>query len=149
MFFLIKLIIALVILVLIASFLRTWQEDNSENGKAFAASMAPSPAPDGFYKGTVNSPFKVTWTGKKFNAASSTGINIFDENGTSTEKYPFKTSVSVTILNIDYDVPENPFWIRPILDKLVETAPGEYLGKLTMRIIPGYPFTLGFFRLEK
>jgi hypothetical protein len=151
MAFLLKLVFALIILALAFGFFRTWQVENSDTQKQFASSTAPTAALDGFYKGSVNTPIKVTWQGKKFNAASSTGINIFE--GTDAEQYPFVHGVSVgtthQVLNISYDLPENPFWVRPVLDELVETAPGKYLGKMTLRIIPGYPFSVGFFTLEK
>lgn len=154
MFFLIKLILALVILALALGFFRTWQVENSDEGKLFASNSAPTAKLDGFYKGSVNAPVKVTWLGKKFISASSTGINVFDDgNGGQSERYPFSTSMGLhgtsTALYIDYSLPENPFWVRPILDELVEVAPHAYLGKMTLRIIPSYPFTIGFFRLSK
>jgi len=154
MFFLFKLVIGIAIFVLGAGFLQTWYVENSDNGKLFASSSAPNTKLDGFYKGSVNLPVKVTWLGKKFNSASSTGINVFDDgNPQPAERYPFTTSIGLhgekTALYIDYDRPENPFWIRLILDQLVEPLPGQYMGKLTVRIIPGYPYSLGFFRLQK
>jgi hypothetical protein len=154
MIFLIKLAIGLVIFVLILGFAQTWAVENSNNGKLFNSSAAPSVKLDGFYKGSVNLPVKVTWLGKKFTSASSTGINVFDDGaGGQSEKYSFTTIMglngSSTVLYIDYDQPDNPFWVRPILDELVEPTPGQFLGKLTVRIIPGYPYSLGFFRLEK
>ena len=153
MFFLIKLIIGLVILALALGFFRTWQVENSDNQKKFAAGKAPSTALDGLYHGSVSTPIKVTWLGKKFIAASSTGINVFEDGSSTTERYPFATALgisgSTTVLNIKYDLPENPFWLRPVLDQLVEIAPGDYLGKLTVLVVPGYPFSLGFFKLIK
>lgn len=153
MFFLIRLIFSLVILALALGFARTWQIENSEMGKQFASSSAPTVTLDGFYKGSVNLPVKVTWLGKKFNAADSSGVNVFESGSGESEMYRFKTvhglHGSNTLLYIVYDIPENPFWIRPILDQLVEIAPGEYLGKLTVQIVPGYPFSLGFFKLSK
>src|SRR5262245_28330253 len=127
MVFLLKLVVGLVVLLLVLAYARTWQVDNSENQKIFAANGAPNPALDGFYKGAVSLPVKVTWSGKKFDAASSTGINVFDDG---SERYPFSTSVGVigssTVLNISYDRPENPFWVRPIVDQLIQTGPGNY-----------------------
>lgn len=147
--FIFKLLLAIVILALAFGFFRTWQVENSENQKIFARNSAPARL-DGFYKGSLNLPVKVTWAGKKFNAASSTGINVFDSG---SEGYPFRTSVGVigssTVLDISYDTPENPFWARYILDRVVETGPDHYLGKIILRVIPNYPFSLGFFRLEK
>ena len=154
MLFLLKLIVALAVIILGLGFFRSWQVENSDNGKLFASSTAPTVKLDGFYKGSVNTPVKVTWLGKKFIAASSSGINIFDDGaGGTREGYPFKTFMglngSSTALYIDYDLPDNPFWARSILDELVQTAPDQYLVKLTLRIIPGYPLSLGFFKLQK
>lgn len=148
--FILKLIGAVVIILVVGAFLRTWQVENSENQKIFAANGAPNPALEGFYPGTVNLPIKVTWVGKNFNAASSTGANVFEG---SREDYPFTALVGVngqsTVLNISYDLPQNPFWIKPIVDQIVETSPGHYLGKITLHLIPNYPFSLGFFRLQR
>ena len=38
---------------------------------------------------------------------------------------------------------------RPHSDEIVQIAPNHYLGKLQVRIIPNYPFTLMFFELKK
>ncbi len=148
--FLIKLVLGLVILLVALLIFHSWQVDHSANQKAFEMASAPSPALNGFYTGAVNLPVKVTWAGKKFNSASSTGINVFDDG---SEGYPFKTSVgtvgSSTVLNIAYDLPENPAWVRAITDQLVQTGPDHYLGKITATVIPGYTLSLGFFRLSK
>ncbi len=154
MFFLLKLVLGLVVLALALGFFRTWQVENSDDAKLFASSSAPTVKLDGFYKGSVSSPVKITWAGKKFSAASSTGINIFDDgSGSTSEKYPFTlidgNHDGKKVLDINYDRPENPFWVRPILDELVQTEKGTYLGKLTLRVVPSYPFSLGFFRLSK
>jgi len=154
MFTLLKFLLGIIVLLVAAGFLQTWQVNTSENGKLFASSSAPKVALNGFYKGGVNLPVKITWLGKKFIAASSTGINIFDDGDPQPdERYPFTTSVASssgkTVLLLDYNLPENPLWLRPVLDEVVEPMPGQYMGKLTVRIVPGYPFALGFFRLTK
>lgn len=103
----------------------------------------------GFYKGTAS--VKTTWKGKEFDSNSKTGINILGD----TKKYPFKIYTgkglqdNVDVLKIDYNIKENPFWVRLILDELVEIAPNKYLGKAMIRVIPGFPFTVLFFSLSK
>jgi hypothetical protein len=151
--FIVKLLLAIVLLAFAGAFLRSWQVENSAEQKIFAANSAPARL-DGFYKGSVNLPVKVTWMGKNFNAASSTGTNIFEDATVGQRAaYPFTTTVgthdSSTVLNISYDSAENPFWARPILDQIVETGPDHYLGKITLHVIPNYPLSLGFFRLQK
>ncbi len=147
-----------------------WQEK-------FAGGTLPQPPPDGFYNGSAyllgNRP--VPWLGKSFEMANSKGFNIFTPQGASllkimtpfyklfrknadgnTDAYYFATSTGpgfkdkgVNIFKLDYDSPENPFLIRIILDEIVEVAPQEFLGKVHIKVFPGYYATIGFFGLRK
>jgi hypothetical protein len=150
MAFLIKLVLGLAVLILGLAFFQNWRIENSENQQIFARNSAPNPALNGFYEGKVGLPIKLTWVGKDFNSASTTGSNVFDDG---SHKYPFTTNVvtvgSSTVLNINYDLPENPFWVRMITDQVVQTGPEHYLGKITLRLIPNVPLSLGFFRLQR
>ena len=152
--FVVKLVAIVFVLVIILGFLRTWQMEHSKSQTIFEGGKVPSPLPDGLYKGSVPG-HTFSWQGKKFDSANNKGINIFDENGTTTENYPFKTSVTkglrdknLEVVKIDYNIIGNPFWLRIIVDEIVEIAPGDYLGKLHVRII-GFTFTLGYFQLKK
>ncbi len=144
------------VLTIIIGVLRTWHTERSLNQQVFLRGTVPNPLPDGLYRGTVPG-YTVSWLGKKFNAANSKGSNIFnDGNGVRGERYPFITSVgrglhdnNLNVLKIDYDTPGNPLWLRFLVDEIVEIAPDKYLGKLHARIIPGYPFALGYFELER
>jgi hypothetical protein len=117
----------------------------------------------------------VPWLGKSFDASNEAGFNIFTPNGArllkimtplyrlfrqnedgSTDAYYFKTSTGpalrdtgIDTFKLDYDSPDNPFLIRIILDEIVETAPQEYLGKVHMKVFPGYYATIGYFGLRK
>ena len=150
-----KIVVVLVAALLLGAFLRTWQMEHSANQKLFGSGNIPNPAPNGFYKGSVPG-HTFSWLGKKFSAADSSEINVFDAgNGAKGERYPFATSVGqgirdthLNVVKIDYNIPGNSFLMRLILDEIVEVAPGEYLGKLHVRIIPGYPFTLAYFKLS-
>ena len=146
-------------LVLVLMFLgvwRTWNVQRQENQSVFLTGTIPDPRPDGLYHGIVPG-HKVSWLGKKFTASDSAGINVFDDgNGIVGERYPFQTSVgksvrdrTVGVLNIEYNLPENPFWLRLIVDEIVQVAPNQYLGKLHVRMIPGYPFAVGYFTLRR
>ena len=155
-------LIALLVLVL-ALWLRTFQMKREPNQQEFSRGRTPNPRPDGFYHGDIG--FETSWVGKKFYAESSTGINVFREkkqpaaaksSSVAKEKYPFKTSVgtglfdpNLFVLKIDYNVKENPFWVRWVLDEIVEVAPGDYLGKVHLRVIPGFPFSVLYFELKK
>lgn len=123
--------------------------------KQFLGGTLPNPLPDGPYQGSVPS-YTVSWQGKKFDAANHSGINLFKaENGKLNEKYSFKTYTgtglkdkTVSVFKIDYDIPGNPFWLRWILDEIVEVAPGVYLGKMIVRLF-GISFVPTFFTLKK
>ena len=145
-----KLLALLIILPLLLGLLRTWQVQNSSYQKLFLSGKIPDPLPNNLYKGSVN--FKTTWQGKKFDATNSAGINIIDNN----EKYPFKTYTgkglqdkNLDVFKIDYNIKENPLWLRFILDEIVEIEKNKFLGKVHINLIPGLPFSLGYFRLEK
>ena len=154
--FLFKLLILILCLALLFGIWRTWKMEHSPNQTLYVRGTAPTPPPDGFYRGSVGE-HKISWLGKRFNASEKSGINVFDDGkGIHKERYPFKTAYTkgltdkdLNVLAIDYNIPENPFWLRPVLDEVVQIAPHEYLGKLHLRLIPGYPFTLGYFKLTK
>ena len=167
-----KIIVAIIAVLIVLGVLRTRQLERSANQKVFAGGTVPNPLPNGLYNGTVPG-HTVSWLGKKFfatgesasggDAPEGTGINVFApldiklSNGvTTSEKYPFKTSVgkgahdgTLDVIKIDYNIPGNPLWLKPILDEVVEVSPNKFLGKLQLRIIPGYPFTLTYFELAK
>lgn len=142
-----------VVLALIAAFVRTAMLARSTEQEMFSAGAAPAPLPDGLYAGSAKG-YSGSWRGKKFDRANKTGINVFAVSGGEKELYPFAMSVGKSVrdnkelLLIDYDIEGNPFWLRPIVDEVVEVKPGELLGRLQYRLIPGYPFTLTFFKLE-
>ena len=132
---------------------RTWKVQSSPFNQDFLTGEVPTDL-NGFYKGTVSG-LKTNWQGKKFDASNSSGINIFKESDGKSEKYPFKTYTArglqdnIEVLKIDYSGNLHPWWLRFILDELVETIPGKYLGKVHIQILPGIGFSLGYFRLEK
>jgi len=173
---LVSLIIAVVVWLVFWSLL-TFLSGRSRWQAKFVAGKVPDSPPDGFYKGSAymlgNRP--VPWLGKSFQAENSLGFNIFTPVGAqllsvltplyklfrknadgNTDAYYFKTSTSagfrdkeIETFKLDYDRTENPFLIRIILDEIVETAPDEFLGKVHMKIFPGYYATIGFFGLRR
>ncbi len=125
--------------------------NKSANQAKFLAGTLPTPPPDGFYHGTAAGR-EFSWKGKEFTAATATGINVFK----NTKNYPFKTYLGkgaldkqTDVLKIDYNLLENPWYVRLILDEIVQVNDNEYLGKMLIKIIPGYPFALGYFTLKK
>ena len=138
--------------ILLLGIMRTWRVQSNQIQQEFLKGNVPTNL-NGLYKGTVN--IKTTWQGKKFNSSKSTGINIFKDANDVRERYPFKTYVGkalqddIQVLKIDYNLPENPLWLRFVVDELVQTKPGKYLGKLNVKFPPGISFGLGYFTLEK
>ena len=149
-----KLIVLLVVLVYVALLFRTTTLLYTDEQTLFTTAPTPTGFHDGLYQGSVEG-MQSSWLGKKFNASEQTGINEFKGDTTSTFEYPFLLSIgegvhdSQKVVKIDYNIPSNPFWLRPCLDEIVEIAPNTYLGKLQVRLFPRYPFTLTYFRLTK
>lgn len=150
----ITVFIAIVLLFLFLT-LRTSSVQGKPEQKSFLAAKFPAPLPQGFYKGSVKG-INTSWQGKKFDSSASRGINVFNSDGKKREAYPFKTykdsglrDKNSTVLRIDYNISENPFWLRFIVDEIREEKPGEYLGKVHIRILPNLSFTLGYFNLKK
>ena len=156
MLFLLKAILLAILVLIFLGFLRTFQLLHSKEQRLFLKGRIPFAPPDGFLKGYVKGP-KVPWLGKRFDFKTHSGINIFHYGfGSQKEQYPFKTSLgpslcdgAIEVIRVDYDVAQNWFWIRLILDEIVEIETGHFLGKLQFRLIPGIPFTLAFFELQR
>jgi hypothetical protein len=154
--FLMPLFALLIIIVaglLAYAYLRTYRAEHSANQERFVKGTAPLVAPVGLYRGTVTG-YTGAWRGKAFKDETS-GINIFEDAGQRNERYPFKTYVApgirdtdVSVLKIDYNIPGNPWWLKFILDEVVEVAPNTLLGKVHVHF-GSVAFTLGYFTLEK
>lgn len=152
-YFLLKMIavfLLILIILLAIGFIRTWKVQYDKRNAVFLQGTFPDPLPDGFYNGDVGR--KVSWKGKTFNSAASRGINVFENR----EKYPFITypdqglqEKNLRVLRIDYNLAENPFWLRLVVDEIVQVGSNEYLGKMHVRIIPGLPFAAAYFKLKK
>lgn len=148
-------VLSAILLFLVIGYLRTYAVQHGQNQKDFLKGALPRPLPEGLYHGTVRG-MNTSWLGKSFDQKNQRGINLFSSNNTESRKYPFRTYVgkgiqdtTLDVLKIDYNVSDNPFWFRPILDEIVETKPNHYLGKLHIRLFFLPPFTLGYFMLGK
>jgi hypothetical protein len=156
MYSLLKFIFGLLALIFILAFARTWQMEHGKNQARFKAGDIPNPLPSGLYAGTVSGRTYV-WRGKKFDMAKATGINVFGGTTelTQTEKYPFIVVIDkgirdtdMKVVKINYNLPENPWWLRMVLDEIVEIEPNHYLGKLHVRF-GNLVWTLSYFELKK
>jgi len=151
-----RLILSLCLIIILIGIFWTFQIQKDPQNNLFLRGTLPNPAPDGLHQGIFLG-HNTSWRGKKFNVANSTGINLFyDKKGGQVERYPFKTYAGkglrdkkLDVLKIDYNVEGNPFWLRLIVDEIVEVTPGRYLGKMHIKIIPGFPFTVLYFELKK
>lgn len=148
------ILIGIAVLFIILGVLRTLQIKQNSLQKIFIKGRIPDPLPEGTYKGYTNG-YVGPWTGKLFNKQDKAGINEFLINKKIIKRFPFKTFIgsglqdkSINVLKIEYNIPDNSFFLRMILDEMVQTEEGKYLGKVHLRLIPNMPFTLGYFWLE-
>jgi hypothetical protein len=151
---LVTLIFIVVSLILIFATYRTVKTQTSSNSKIFLNGKVPNNLPDGLYKGKVTG-LETSWQGKKFNSKENSGINVFKNDEKLSDKYPFKLykanglQDNIEVIKIDYNLPENPLWLRFIVDEIVETENNKYLGKLHIKLASGLVASLGYFSLEK
>jgi hypothetical protein len=154
---------------------REWASARERLQELFSTGRVPEPAPDGFMSGralllSVWEPADVLarriagaykrWEGKRFDRSRGRGVNVLRPprlraaSSERVERFPFETRVApaasdrgLQVLAIDYDIPDNPRWVRTVLDEVVEVAPGCLLGKIHLRWgSTAYP--VGFFALQ-
>ncbi len=148
-----SILLGLCLLAVCYGFYRTWKTGQMPEYAQFTKGTTPSSVAEGQWIGTTDELGKVSWRGKKFLSAGK-GINVFGDE--KTEKYPFTyfTAKSLSdgqkdILRIDYGQKENPLWLRFIVDEMVSVGESKFLGAVYIDLIPGFPFRMGYFRLER
>lgn len=146
----VKLFLSLLLVLVLVLFIRNWMVQNGQTSEVFRSGQLPRDI-SGRYEGKVS--FPTDWQGKEFDASASGGINIFGKNQ-EIRAFPFKTysgqglqDTGVSVLKIDYDLPENPWWVRLIVDEAVEVSPGKLLGKIHVKLPIG-SVAIGYFELE-
>ncbi len=149
------LVLIIVFLAMAYGFFRTWKTGRSENHARFIAGSIPLELPEGQWNGYVDELGDVSWKGKKF-LNGGQGINVFVKEGTRREAYPFAFSERQSIgerdkkvITLDYNQKENPLWLRFIVDEMVSVGENKFLGIVYIKLIPSFPFRMGYFRLEK
>ncbi len=141
--------LVLVAISIILAMVFNYRASHSPNNARFLAGKLPPSNLDGFYEG--NKP-GTTWQGKVFDGQHQSGINRFK----SGDRYVFKTYTGkglkdhkLDVLKIDYNQPGNPWWLKFIVDELVQTDSNHFLGKVHLKFIPGLPVTVTYFELSK
>jgi len=155
--FLVKLcLLAAVVVVIGLSFIH-YRTQHSPYQARFLTGTVPVTAqlPDGVYDGTFSF-VDTAWKGKTFDRKHDTGMNLIQDQAAVTEKFPFKTILASglvdtqhEVIKIDYDLPQNPFWLRMILDEIVLEQRDHYVGKIHIRLAPGLSVAIGYFELTK
>lgn len=153
---LLKWFVGVFAIMLLLATLISYKLEHSPEQAAFLQGTLPYPEPSGFYDGRLSAP-NPFWLGKRFNYENDTGINIFKAGaGLNNEGFSFKTyegkgiaNTHLDVLKIDYNTPENPFWVHPLLDEIVQIDENRYLGKMYIKFLPGHPFTMAFFELSR
>lgn len=134
-------------------FYRTWKTGRMHEFGAFQSGTLPPAMPEGPWRGSAPELGDVSWKGKKF-LEGGKGINVFEKNGVKSEAYEFAFYETAGldaahVIRLDYGQPGNPLWLRLIVDEMVSVGENRYLGLVYLKIIPGLPFRMGYFRLEK
>ena len=160
--------------ILILGSIVTLLVERSPYHELFLHGSAPGSL-DGFHPGMAHVLLdkQTPWLGKQFDQQRQLGFNVFTPFGArilkiasplyrkfsvneagNTRAYYFKTWIGkgkkdkqLDVLKLDYDMPENPLFIRVILDEVVEIAPQKYLGKIHIKLLPGFFVTIGYFGL--
>ncbi len=152
----IEILLTLLVVFCVYGFYRSWKTGTAPEYALFVAGSAPAILPaEGLWKGSVPELGKISWQGKKF-LPGNRGINLFEKSGTTSEAYPFAFLITDSIgfpgkkiLKLDYRQKENPWWLQFITDEMVSTGSDKFLGIVYITLIPGTPFRMGYFRLEK
>ena len=92
------------------------------------------------------------WGGKSFTSRSATegtGVNRVHLGGRHN-LFPFETRLAPSVIDgkpcvlLDYDLPDNPWFIRAIHDEVREVSPGLYLGPAMWKAANGPALVLWF-----
>jgi len=140
----------------IAGAVRTYKMEHGAMQEQFIKGKAQGSSLDGDYIGEAVGLKETSWKGKTLSHADKTGINRIMEGSELVKKYPFKFFVrkglrdkKMDVIVLDYNQPGNSWWLKYIVDEMVEVSAEKYLGKVHVQVIPGIVFTLGYFTLSK
>ncbi len=95
------------------------------------------------------------WRGKSFTPGDEKGEGINRVLVDRLRLYKFETFIGRSragefdAVQLDYDRPDNPFFIRPIRDEIRELSPGLYLGQAWLEIGARPPALVLYFGLTE
>ncbi len=151
----IVVVIFLVSVALLLGYGRTYVVERQPEQAEFTKGVADLSALDGEYSGVAHG-YLGSWQGKTIFQDTKSGINRFLYGETIEQKYPFGLSLQKAlrdankdVIVLDYNQKGNPWWLKYIVDEMVEVGPQHYLGKVHARITSDLVFTLGYFSLTK
>lgn len=149
-------IICILVILYALGIMRTYKMEHGAMQESFVKGTANVSSLDGDYKGIAHGLEETSWKGKTLSQVDKSGINRIMQGDQLSKKYPFKFFVNkglrdknLDVIVLDYNQPGNPWWLKYIVDEMVEVAPQEYLGKVHVRVMPGIVFTMGYFTLQK
>ena len=140
---------------ILLAILQTYKTEHSFNQEIFMKGTADLENLNGDFKGFVVG-YEGSWQGKSFNKVEASGINRFKNGEAIIRNYPFKLVAAkglrdnnLDVIKLDYNQPENPWWLRRIVDEVVKTSDNTYLGKFHIRLSQKFVVSLGYFTLQK
>ncbi len=149
-------IIFLILLMFVLGMFRAYKMEHNAMQEQFQKGVANIATLDGEYNGVAHGYEGTSWKGKTLNRTNHMGINRFMKDGVASTNYPFQFSLrkglrdkDMDVITLDYNQKENPWWLKYVVDEMVEVAPREYLGKVHLKIAPSIVVTLGYFTLSK
>jgi hypothetical protein len=152
-FFIFAAVFLLACLALGYGVYRTWITGRMSEYDMFRLGALPSAMPEGLWNGSAVGLGEVSWKGKKF-FDGGRGINVFVTDDVQSDQYPFaffetEGEDQQKVIRLDYNEKDNPLWLRFIVDEMVSVSENEFLGLVYIKLLPGFPFRMGYFRLGK
>ncbi len=128
--------------------------DGTPKGRMLAVRFVDETLLGPFVRAFAGSP-QFIWDGKTFTSSSDqegSGINRVQIPGALGKQnlFPFKTHFGPSAIDgapaliLDYDLPENPPWIRKIHDEVREMSPGLFFGPAMWKGAKGRATVLWF-----
>jgi hypothetical protein len=142
-----------VALIIVTGFVLSWMVKSSVDERAFLKGTVPDKPPVGRYLISAGGIFP-SWRGKEFSTQPGIGMDLVENSGSFDRVNTFNVSMGpglkdqISVIRMDYNRSGNPLWLRPVLQEMLQTSSGVYLGKIHVRLIPFLPFSIGYFKMN-